>query len=735
MLEFMGFGFENPEILLLLLFNLPMAYILYRRKDRSKRLVAAGKMLAVSLLIVAAAAPYMNMQESVMKKPEIVLLQDNSRSASLMNDPELDLGNVKVRKKVIAAGNESDLRKGILRNLEPNTAYLLSSDLQSKTSLDGVAKKFIEKNSTLSAIKPSMKQDVSITIKGPSSTVPGADNTFRIVEHSTNRSVKPRVYLDGNPVTLEKNDDNLWSFSRSFSKVGKHSIEARLDVNDTFSSNNRYYSTVRVREKPEILVVGEKGALGDKMKKFYDVKYSSNVPTDLSDYYSVIAKHSFDASELADYVAKGNGLVYTGDYSNDNYLLPVKKSPDSGKSKGARIMIVIDLSKSTKQTTAHKRSVQIAYSLVDQLPYNNEVGAIAYNQDAYLLSKPKPLGQNRQELLDKISRLESSGNSFHHVGLKGAKKALDGKGNIIMITDGKISAYGRNVDTEQKSKDIASSLDTRLITVGVGENRNKQFLQDLADLGNGFYLDAGQSGRLNFVFEAGGAKDKANGLIVVDKNHFITDGLETSSRTSGFDDVKLKPGADLLVTSNDGRPFLSSWHYGLGRVAAYSGGSKDLSHVLNTDPLLISRSVSWTVGAPQRKKDHWLSIEDSRAGEKVNVRASYSIDGLTRQGEDLYTGTLNPESTGFNKFKGEIYGYSYNPELQGVGYSDQLEEVTRKTGGQVYTPGEEKEIKNDLKTFTERKIDTRKPLSSLFILAGLIIFLGEIGYRKRRGMK
>ncbi|MFB6216072.1 MAG: hypothetical protein ABEJ72_03770, partial [Candidatus Aenigmatarchaeota archaeon] len=174
---------------------------------------------------------------------------------------------------------------------------------------------------------------------------------------------------------------------------------------------------------------------------------------------------------------------------------------------------------------------------------------------------------------------------------------------------------------------------------------------------------------------------------------------------------------------------------GLGRVAAFSGGSSDLSRVLNSDPLLVSRAVSWSVGEPQRKQEKWMNIEDGRRNSAVQVKASYSVEGLTRQGEDLYTAELEPGRLGFHQFKDIIYAYNYNPEIEKVGYSEKLEDITRKTGGEVYKPGEGEEIKSDLKSFTNRKITTRKPVSDYFLIAALLVFLGEVGYRKRKGKK
>ncbi|MFB6144356.1 MAG: hypothetical protein ABEJ98_03525, partial [Candidatus Nanohaloarchaea archaeon] len=304
----------------------------------------------------------------------------------------------------------------------------------------------------------------------------------------------------------------------------------------------------------------------------------------------------------------------------------------------------------------------------------------------------------------------------------------------ILITDGKITDYGQRVNTVSKSKSIASDLNVRLITVGVGDT-NEDFLRELAERGNGQYLDASESGRLNFLFAAGGTEDRAKRLVVVNPNHFITSSIETSSAVGSFDPVEAKLNAKNLVTSNKGNPALTVWRYGLGRVAAFSAGSNDLGRISASDPELVSRTVSWAVGKPQRKEEKTFTVSDSRMGEPAKAEASYSVEGLKRQGKNLYTAELRPERTGFRSFHGEIYGYSYNTELQEVGYSRSIEKLSEATGGETFKPTQEEEIKGALEKFSNRKVKQKKPLSDYFILAAFIVFLSEIGYRKLNGRK
>lgn len=727
-------GFENPVFLGLIILAIPALYFGFKSDEKFNRIVGVTKFLTISLLIISVASPFIQTDQNVMKEPEIVVLSDKSASAQLLEKPEFNFGEVNVERKIIASGNNSDLKQGLMRNLEENKAYLLVSDLQSSSNLEEVSQKFRQKNSTLNAFKASTKDDASVSLKGPSSTVPGAENLFRVKVHSTEDIPKPEVTLDGENVDLKKTSENSWKFSETFQTEGEHAIEASIDSKDYFKENNQFYKTVNVRQKPEILVVGQKASLGNELKQFYDVTYRDSIPTDLSDYYTVISKKPFSDTDVADYVVEGNGLVYTGDPKERN-VLPTRPIDRDDQSKGAKIMLVIDISQSTGESGSVKKEKQIAYSLVDKMGYNNKVGAVAYNQESYLLTEPKPLSRNRNNLKQKISQLETSGNSFHHKGLRGADESLNDTGNIILITDGKITSYGERINTGSKSRNIASNLDVRLLTVGVGDDRNEDFLKDLARRGNGDYLEADNSGRLSFRFGAGGTGGRSERIVVVDKSHFITQNLEADTSITGYPPVEDKLGADLLVTSNTGKPYLTTWRYGLGRVASFTGGTNDLGKLLTYDPKLATRTVSWTVGDPQRKQDKWIKVEDSRKGDKVKIRASYDIEGLSRQSDDLYTGELEPEEPGFRSFSDTTYGYNYNKEIQQIGYNDKLKELVKSTGGTVYTPEQTEEIKEDVKNFSNKKVTRKKSVADYFIIAALLIFLSEIGYRKTRGKK
>jgi len=82
-----------------------------------------------------------------------------------------------------------------------------------------------------------------------------------------------------------------------------------------------------------------------------------------------------------------------------------------------------------------------------------------------------------------------------------------------------------------------------------------------------------------------------------------------------------------------------------------------------------------------------------------------------------------------------VYAYNYPGEYQQVGYNDRMKEIVRDTGGQAYSPNETEELKQDIKSFSQKKVVKRQELGSFLIAAALLVFLAEVGYRKVKGKK
>jgi len=757
-------GLTYPMMLGLAVLVLPAVYLMYKGSERFSKAVALSRALIVLLLVGAAAQPYVNAQEEISQTPEVTILQDKSSSTQLLQKEDLEFEEVKVRERTIASGNSSDLRNGLLRNLEENTNYLVVSDFQSSSSLGDIAERFREKNSTLNTIEYETQDEAAVSIQGPTTTVPGAETQFIIKVSSTSEIPSPTVTIDGSEVTPVKISNNTWRVSETFDSQGSHTVKASLDVQDRFQNNNEYYHAVDVTEKPEVLVIGQQGALGDKISKFYDITYEDSVPEDLSPYYTVIATEEVDAEPLIPYITEGNGFVYTGDIPENSYdVLPVRRGDPSSLTDATKTVLAIDNSRELggEEEDARTRSIRMSKAVINGLQTNNRVGMVYYNgtssfePTAGILSSPIPLSRNRQKLKDKIAGLQPGGPAFHNAGLKAAKQIVNGTGNIILLTDGYLapgasdrpfrSSAGYQI--QQDSYRIVEGMEENLIVIKVGEpggdkqnkERAENFLKQLESKSGGDYYQAGRilqgDGTTINLLGGGGTQGQKTPVSVVRDDHFITERIDMDTSVIDVDPAETKRGSTELARVSNGNPFLTVWRYGIGRVAAYTADGSQLENTVESDPLLVSRSVSWTVGDPKRKQDDWIRINSARRPDNVEIRSSNEIEGFKRQRENLYVREFKPNSTGFGTVEGKYYSYNYPEEFQNVGYSEEMQGIATSTGGEVYQPGEKEQMVEDIKNFSENKTVRQQQLGSYFIAAALLIFLAEIGYRKVNGKK
>ena len=148
----------------------------------------------------------------------------------------------------------------------------------------------------------------------------------------------------------------------------------------------------------------------------------------------------------------------------------------------------------------------------------------------------------------------------------------------------------------------------------------------------------------------------------------------------------------------------------------------------------MARSVSWASGNPQRKDKRTVTISSARRGQDVKVKASYPVEGLTRTSRNSYTAVLDPQSLGFHNFQDHEFSYNYNPEIQQLGYREEfIRSAAEATGGRVVSPEEVESLKSSVPVKTREVVD-RRSLSTIFLLSALIVYLLQIGYRKRKGL-
>jgi len=758
---------QNPLFLLTAVLAIPLFVRAFRIEEREWKVVSFVNGLLIVLLAVSAASPSIQTSVGEVAQEEIVYLDD--KSDSMMEEgPEISFEDVSVERRVLAAGDDSNIKKTLLNAVEENQTYIVRTDLQGVENVESIARAYRERNSSIYALKTDLKDEASIKIEGPSDAVPGAENSYDVTVDSTNdRNFTVQVLVDGEEKTTETTS-NGFSFSHTFSNKGFHRIEARFkDVQDQYGENNQYYKSVEVIEKPEVLIVGGEGQLNEKLSDFYDVTTRNTVPEDMSSYYSVVLKKKpGSTSNLRSYLVDGNGVMYTGD--DPFNILPIREADVIDETSNPSMLMALDVSKTelcgggTCDRIDVETSRTFAFSVVESLERDypgTQLGMLAYSDGYIPMVEPGLLRENSEELKTSIKSLRlRGGDEYHQLGISNSVKMLNGSGNVILVTDGVPpgggGVYGpvyRGV-TASDAEDITDKVykekllnytenlpsDVKLFTVGVGNDEDKElgFLEDLAREGGGTSYESVDEFYENPPEDIGGGGYGGEKFLkVTDSDHFITSGLNNLRlATSDFSEVETKDSATKLIATSGGRPALSTWRYGLGRVAAFSTEGEEVSGVLDQRPSIISRTVAWTAGDPQRKKNSSLNIESARQGEEVIITSSKDLEGLRRISEDRYRASLTPNETGFHTYLGKQFSYNYRAEIEGLGYQDsRLEELTGSTGGKVLEENEIDQMKSEASVSTEKTTDTRS-FSNYILLMALALFVLQVGYRKNKGL-
>ncbi|MEF8818064.1 MAG: vWA domain-containing protein [Haloferacaceae archaeon] len=377
----------------------------------------------------------------------------------------------------------------------------------------------------------------------------------------------------------------------------------------------------------------------------------------------------------------------------------------------------------------------IALNVLEQLGDENEVGVVAFNYQPYRVASPQPLSENREAVAERIRRLQSGGATDIAAGLRGAEDLLgDERGTVILISDGVDGSQ-----TVPAAADRLGSQGIQVVAVGVGERTNVPRLQQIARLSGGTYIRADETQRLRILFGGSSRQFEGSGLTIVDPNTFLTAGVELESTPGNANDVSTKAGADLLVAGPDGAPVLARWRYGLGRVVSLTAyddqGTLD-GLLSRPDSLLVTKTVNYAVGDPERLRTGVADAGDTRVGEPTTVtyRGERRPTGegvqFRRAGPTRYQATVVPEQEGFEFVAGAEFAANYPREYGAFGQSDALVRVVESTNGRVFEPGEGAQIAQFARESAVGVREVRDSWTWLALLLAVLLFTAEVVVRR-----
>ncbi len=776
-----GLYFARPELLMALppLALLGLLYIQFRAKNK---ILGLSRLLIFCLILAAAANPYFVQTQVVQsQKPSITVLEDKTGSMEIF-DPDAaariaDLTGASLR---TFSGESTSLGDRILQNALPGSTILLVTDGYSNSGrpLEDALALARSSNSTVFALDiDPVKADAGVEIFGANTAVLAGEYPFRVVVRSSmNYSGPLSVYADEKQIfsdQIQANGSASIKISHSFLETGNHVLRAQI-APDMQPVNDVYLKSIYVVPKPEVLLLASADSpLARNLDDLYMRTAASELPSNLQGYKSIVLddiEYRSSLDRLEDYVREGGGLVVVGgknsydlgEYRNSTLerVLPVQSFPSRFEG-GKTLIFVLDISFSLLSTQTKDGTTLLDYekALAVELlgspqfqDYN--VGLVVFGTRAYNVIDPVPLSRSQNVLADRIATLAPTGteDSYLDSGLELARdmiSASGGDGEMIVLSDGNLQNYPEVV---ARSKELIREMNitTRLIQVQAIPGMTGSFPEIASSTGSQFtsfvYPDSLTTTSAPPADEPRPEEMNISSyeLAVVNQNHYITTDLELNATISGFNDVTPKSGSIRLVALDDGKPVLTVWRYGLGRVASLTTDDGNAwAGPLYSSPSsqLISSAVNWAVGDPRPETDR-VEGEDGWKDSPMqitinsNSRPSLPEANVEKVGDNRYLATFTPNSSGIYYIGNYGIAVNYPLEYRYMGLYPELPGLIMANGGKVFTEEEaERSLIAEASRVSQRVVEERVSRRDALLLLSLLIFLLEIVSRKISEMR
>ncbi len=789
-----GLYFSEPRLLVLIPLIL-IAGVASLRWNKNKLLVLSRAAI-FCLLVVALANPYVTVTETTQtKRPLITVVSDLTASTEIFDRNaaervQADLPDSQIR---TFSGTSTPLGDKILQYAQQGGALLLVTDGYSNKGRDLEEALALARsaNSTVFALEMEpVEEDYSVEISGTNTAVLGGDYPFTVIVRSSSgefdglltvRADNSVVYQD--KVTGVGRSTSI-KISQRFSSTGNHIIEATINFpRDRQRENDQYQKAVYVVPKPDVLLVGGGDSpLSQVLTEQYKLATTSQFSADQlgsgsKKYKAVVLdnqKYDSELASLKEYVKNGGGLVVVGgetsfdfgNYRNSTLedVLPVKSVPSIFEG-GKTTVIIMDISGSTRREMSIGGATFLDYekSLAIELLKSPEfrddrVALVVFGTEAFVVFTPTPIAGKEIMIGDRISSLSPQAGAQEetqlNTGLALAWNILNssgGEGEVIVISDGRVKEYPEVFEESTRMiQEMGATV--HLVEVKSFEDAPGGF-KDLAAKNGAEYHSAVYPGSVTIRAEKRPEDEElpeeeiqAGGyaLMIADPNHYITSDLSLEANATGFNDVTPKSGGQRLVVMLDGKPILTTWRYGLGRVAAFTSddGSAWAPEVYSAkNSRLVSRTVNWAIGDP-RPESGRIDAEDGWLGTPLEITITspnppkIGSGQVEKVGENRYSAAITPERQGIYTVGDYGIAVNYPLEFRYVGFNPDFSRLIMSNGGKVFS---EAEVAGSLVEEARKRseITTQQRVSRRWFLlfAALAIFLAEVIVRRLREVK
>ncbi|MEJ5237198.1 MAG: VWA domain-containing protein [Limisphaera sp.] len=399
---------------------------------------------------------------------------------------------------------------------------------------------------------------------------------------------------------------NLFRLPQRLEQPGFYHFEVLCDVPGDFQPrNNRGYGFVMVEGPPRVLVLHTtpEGELGPWLKALgttgaeVTVRPIEAAPPDLAGWYG------FDAVVLEN-VAAGNlpmsswqqlqravadlgvGLICVGgdqSFTAGGYrgtplaeLLPVSVELEQWRPLPVvALMLVLDRSGSMlgEKLEMAKRA---AMASILALGERDWVGVLAFDTRPYEVAPLQPAGQ-RRTWLAQLARVQAEGGTSIYPALEEAYRQLARARahlkHCVVLTDGITQPGEFEALTRQMRREGIT-----VSAVGVGEDFDRPFLEQLAAWGGGRFYAATDPAELPQLFLRDTALLLRAALVeetFEPRRIFVSEPLtglpgEGWPKLHGYVVTAPRARAETPLRTHQGDPLLAHWQFGLGRVVAFT---------------------------------------------------------------------------------------------------------------------------------------------------------------------
>ncbi|SFM24277.1 VWA domain-containing protein [Methanolobus profundi] len=802
--------FENIEMLVLII-PVIIAGLFLMKKGARKGLIISRILVAV-LLVIALASPFTLVPRVTSDdNPDLVIISDETDSMELFeNETSAELYEALTSKTptslVKITGESTALGDAIVQYSTGENQIVLVTDGNSNSGeeLEDALQFAQETGTTVYLVQPDLEEnDLSVQIEGDKTVTYKNENQYEIVVSQAIEeevSYSYELYSDdtlirSGRVTQTEREKRIIVPQVTFSKLGAHTLKAVItpSSSDVDDINNVFYKSIYTIPKSDIRTIGldTDSPLGDILFNLYDVSSSGEL-NNIDDKKAIVIDNTHansftedEVQELKDYLNDGRGIVVVGgdgSYNFGDYLdspieeiLPVVSTPTDW-SGGRNIVLVLDISQST---SAHQTLDDILGNALFIL--NNDdlrdayLGVIAFGSEGMDVSGGLLFlgtASNLEMLEDSIQTLTPGSTSETSLdqGLAIAEEWLEGESGeleIIIISDGGIEqSYDDSLEIAQDIVDRGVNLyyvHIRSSAPSQTDDYAKFYAETLMDEVGGVYFHIDQEERANIQFEdlepASEEEEETEAgtfpLIEYNTRHFITKNIDVEGSITGYNDVTPKAGADRLIITSTGKPVLTTWRYGLGRVAAFTtdngqGGDNMWATQMysGNNSKLISSTVNWVIGNPREETGAVVEAEDTWYGTPVTIELTMYDEGiptlkldddevdLSLTGTNVYEAVIDPGSIGIHDLSGYPVAVNYALEYRDVGLNEELPSLIKAYGGSTYTVNQARNnLLEEAQGNSEKLVRDSVSQKIYFLLAALIIFLGEVILRRIREIK